>query len=50
MSNNGIKVDGGEFWVVEVRDGADIEAWVYSSEDAAIEELYSKTEVLIDTW
>lgn len=39
MSDNGIKVDGGEFWVVEVRDGADIEAWVYSSEDAAIDEL-----------
>jgi len=39
MSDNGIKVDGGEFWVVEIREGADIEAWVYGSEDAAIDEL-----------
>lgn len=40
MTDPGIEVDGGEFWVVEIRDGGgETDAWVYATEEGAIDEL-----------
>lgn len=40
MTDSGIEVQDDEFWVVEIRDGdEELNAWVFGSEDAAIEKL-----------
>lgn len=42
---NAFEVKEGRFWIVEIREGKKSQAWVYDSEDGAIDELLGHIQV-----